>query len=76
MEKIGDHTWKLYIHYEKCPACGYIYESRQDYTYRMGKWVVELICPQCGKEYSLEKISTRLGPIFGEGSKPEIEWGN
>lgn len=73
----GSHTWDLTTHYHRCPSCGYVMENRSDYTYRLGKYIKELECVKCGYEFLLEKnIKPSIGPVFGNGSAPEVDWGD
>lgn len=72
----GNHTWDLSLDYCCCPDCGYIFENREQYIYRMGQYVKELECPRCSHEFVLKKnIKPRIGPFFGEGERVEMEWG-
>ena len=71
----GDHTWKLYYQYHRCSDCGYVFESRSDYTYQMGKYIKNLECPRCKAEFTEEKKGNiPIGPFFGEGDHIEMEW--
>lgn len=75
MREKGTHTWDLYLTYHRCPNCGFIFESREDYVYRMGKYQKDLICPRCHHSYTLTKGQRPLiGPVFGEPPKPEFDW--
>lgn len=76
MTQKGNHTWDLIIQYHCCPACGYITESRDDYTYRLGDYYKDVVCGRCGKHFELRKRAHKtVGPLFGEGAKAETEWG-
>lgn len=71
----GAHTWDIYIHYHRCPSCGFIIESRNPYQYRQGKYYKDLTCPRCRHaftDYSEKEPS--IGPIFGEETPPEFDW--
>lgn len=71
----GPHTWDLTLHYHRCPKCGTILESRDDYGYRLGNYIKELDCYKCGHQFTLQKRKKPMvGPILGEGDTYEIEW--
>lgn len=71
----GTHTWNLYLSYHRCPSCGYIFDSREDFQYRLGKYQKDLECPRCGLVFTLTKEQKSLiGPFFGEAPKPEFDW--
>ena len=70
-----EHTWDLYLRYHACPRCRHILESRQNYTYQLGRYYKNLTCPQCGLTWREEKKSPGpVGPLFGNPSKPEFNW--
>lgn len=76
MGQKGNHTWDLTIQYHCCPACDYIIESRQDYTYRLGEYYKYVDCVRCGKHFELRKHAHKtIGPFFGTPETPEMEWG-
>ncbi len=70
----GDHTWELYIGYHRCPKCGFILESREDYRYSNGKYEKQLDCPRCNDHYT--SIKSYKGPLLGKPEPIEIEWRN
>lgn len=71
----GNHTWDLIIEYHRCPDCGYIIESREDYRYLFGKWVKDVSCERCGKHFKLTKVMNHtFGPLIGRPQPPEITW--
>ncbi|MEC7838870.1 MAG: hypothetical protein VX777_02385 [Chlamydiota bacterium] len=73
----GHHTWNLTVHYHKCPECGYIIESREDYFYRLGKYIKNVECDRCKHAFTLQKrVKPKVGPLFGEGDTVEMEWGD
>ena len=75
MTQKGEHTWDLIVHYHRCPKCGNIIESRDDYEYRLGKYQKDLICEKCSHAFTETKKARRsLGPLFGEGDRPEFTW--
>lgn len=75
MTSTGTHTWKRSLYYHRCPACGYIFESRQDFEYRLGAYQKDLHCPRCQQAYTLTKIvKPQAGPFFGEAEGAEITW--
>jgi len=66
----GDHTWDLVVAYHKCPVCGFIFENRDEYMYRLGSYIKECQCPRCSHSFTLKKcVKPRFGPFFwGRGS--------
>lgn len=75
MTQKGTHTWDIIIQYHRCPHCGNIIESRQDYEYQMGKWLKEVICDRCKKATCFEsKIKPKFGPLIGTPQPPEFDW--
>lgn len=74
-KQAGTHTWDLYVRYHRCPKCGYIIESRDDYQYQMGNYVKELTCNRCKNTFTESMPSTKhLGPIIGKPTTPEFDW--
>lgn len=77
MTQKGEHTWDLAIRYHRCPACGYIIESRDDYHYRLGKYEKALTCPKCAHQFiEVKKTEQKLGPLIGEPETASFEWEN
>jgi uncharacterized C2H2 Zn-finger protein len=75
MSQRGRHTWDILIMYHRCPKCGFVFENREAYQYVLGKYLKQLRCPRCGKEYTLEENRrAAIGPLFGEAPPPEVEW--
>lgn len=75
MTQKGTHTWDLIIHYHRCPQCGLIIESRDDYRYRLGQWIKDMTCGRCGNEFRLTKNSKpTFGPLIGTPQPPEVDW--
>lgn len=75
MTQKGTHTWDLVLKYHRCPKCGFIIESREDYTHRLGAWIKDLTCSRCGEHFSLEKnTKPTFGPLIGTPQPPEIDW--
>jgi len=74
----GKHTWELTYHYHRCPDCGYVFENRDDYDYRVGiGYCKDLECPRCHQHFSLKKAGRLIiGPLFGNGEHIETEWGD
>lgn len=71
----GPHTWDLTLHYHRCPKCGMILESRDDYRYQLGGYVKDLDCHRCGHQWTLRKRTTpKMGPLLGEGEPCEMDW--
>lgn len=77
MTQKGAHTWDIYLHYHRCPKCGYIIESREDFQNRFGKFVKELICNRCHHHFSLTKSEKpAFGPFTGDRQPIEMDWEN
>ena len=77
MGQAGEHTWDIIVHYHRCPECGYIIESRQEFTYRLGKYQKELACERCQHNFQVTKPSKpSFGPLIGEPQPIETEWGS
>ncbi len=75
MTQKGTHTWDLYIHYHRCPNCGYIMESRQDFEKRANKYVKDLVCSRCQKPFSvLKEEKPTWGPLTGDPQPIDFEW--
>lgn len=71
----GTHTWDLNLSYHRCPACGFIFESREGCRYRMGLYQKELECERCGHQYTFSKQKQpRFGPLLGEPQPVEVDW--
>ncbi len=76
MTQKGTHTWDLIVQYHRCPKCSRIFESREDYQYRLGRYEKDLECPNCHYMYTLTKEKRpSFGPLIGEPQPKEIEWG-
>lgn len=66
----GNHSWDLYVHYYRCPSCGYILENRQ-------RDVEEFTCPRCKNKFASQKMKKRsvFGPLLDDKHQPaEIDW--
>ncbi len=75
MTQKGEHTWDLILQYHRCPKCGQIIESREDYRYQMGKWIKDVKCDRCGHQERLEKkVKLTFGPLIGTPEPPEVNW--
>ena len=75
MTQKGEHTWDLVLQYHRCPNCGKIIESREDFHYRSGKYLKDVECPECKHKFALEKFArTGPAPLFGDPQPPEWEW--
>ena len=75
MAQKGEHTWDMIFHYHRCPECGFIIESREDYEYRLGHYVKTLDCPRCHGSFTLEKeTKPTFGPLIGEPQPVEWDW--
>ncbi len=71
----GSHTWDLVLQYHQCPHCGWIIESREDYHYRLGHDVKDLVCSKCHHQFTLIKTrKPRFGPLFGTAEVAEWDW--
>lgn len=75
MTQKGSHTWDLYLRYHRCPKCGYIIESRNDFENRFGKYVKELICNRCHQRFTLTKQEKpTFAPLIGAPQPVEFDW--
>lgn len=75
MTQKGTHTWDIVIQYHRCPSCGFITESREDYHYQMGKWLKQVECGRCGAITTYEqKLKPKFGPLIGTPQPPEFDW--
>ncbi len=60
----NNHTHPLTWHYHRCPTCGFVQESRQDYRKQDGGlWTKKVHCQRCNEHYQ-EKHT--MAPIVGE----------
>jgi hypothetical protein len=75
MTQKGTHTWDIIIQYHRCPNCGGIIESREDFRYRSGKWSKDVKCDRCGHVFVLTKQRKRsFGPLIGDPQPIEMKW--
>jgi|EndMetStandDraft_5_1072996.scaffolds.fasta_scaffold109861_2 uncharacterized C2H2 Zn-finger protein len=75
MTQKGTHTWDLIVQYHRCPKCGYIFESREDYQNRLGLYQKDLQCPRCNNIYTITKDrKPTFGPLTGEPQPIEVDW--
>lgn len=75
MTQKGSHTWDLYVRYHRCPKCGFILESRQDFENRFGKHVKDLSCPRCNFRFTLYRQERpTFGPFTGDQQPADFEW--
>lgn len=75
MTQKGNHTWDLVLQYHRCPSCGKIIESREDFRYLMGSWIKDVICERCGHTFRLtKKVKPAFGPLIGTPQPPEFDW--
>lgn len=76
LRQSGDHTWELTIHYHRCPKCGWIIESRQDYEQGFdGIYRKELTCDRCQANFVQEKhLPPKFGPLLGKPTQAEVDW--
>lgn len=75
MSQKGSHTWDLIVHYHRCPDCGYIIENRDDFQYEHGKYVKNVKCGRCHKEFIVQKErELSFGPLIGDVEPAEIDW--
>jgi rubredoxin len=72
----GEHTWDMIIQYHRCPKCGHIIESREDFEYRLGGiYQKDLECPNCKNLFTLTKPrKPSFGPLIGDPQPTEMEW--
>ncbi len=77
MGQKGAHTWDLFLHYHRCPQCGYVFESRKAHEYVLGKYQKEESCPRCAHRFMhYRAIEPSFGPLIGEPQPAETEWGD
>lgn len=75
MTQKGEHTWDLIQEFHRCPACGFIVESRDDYEYRNMKYEKELKCPRCQREFmAVKAVKPKLGSLLGQEDHVEVDW--
>lgn len=75
MTQKGEHTWDLIVHYHRCPKCGNIIESREDYQYRLGVYYKDLECNRCHEQFTTtKKVKPTFGPLIGEAQSIEVTW--
>jgi len=76
MREKGNHTWDIFVHYHRCPHCGYITESRKDYESYEKEQKKEITCDRCQNNYTVTKAAqSGFGPLFGKSEHAEIHWG-
>lgn len=75
MSKGGDHTWDLYVHYHRCPQCGYIIENRKRGEQVGHDVVIQLTCPRCNHAFT-EKVASKASTLsfLGEAEPKEMDW--
>jgi len=75
MTQKSQHSWDMILHYHRCPKCGFIVESREDFQCRLGVWIKEMICERCGQAFTLSKKNKpTFGPLIGRSQPPEVDW--
>ena len=75
MPQKGTHTWDLILHYHRCPKCGFILESREDFKYQAGKYIKEVECSRCKNHYVVTRsLKPTFGPIIGHPEPKEWDW--
>lgn len=75
MTQKGEHTWDLIQQFHRCPKCGFIFESRQDYDYRNMKYEKDLECPRCHLQFMVTKaVKPKLGSLLGQDEHVEFDW--
>ena len=75
MTQKGEHTWDLLLHYHRCPKCGFIKESREDFYNRQGALIKELTCERCHHQWMVtKKRQPTFGPLIGTPQPPEFDW--
>ncbi len=75
MTQKGTHTWDLIVQYHRCPKCGYIIESRENYQYCLGRYQKDLQCTRCQQFFTVFKQRRpSFGPFFGDSEPIEIDW--
>jgi len=75
VKQAGEHTWPLYVRYHRCPKCGAIIESREDFHYVLGQYQKDLECQRCQHAFTITKqVTPTFGPLIGEPQPPEFDW--
>jgi uncharacterized C2H2 Zn-finger protein len=75
MSQKGSHTWDLNLDYHLCPKCKQIFEDRQAYTLKAGRYVKEMKCPYCEHLFSASKANKAHWSLFsGADEFPEWDW--
>lgn len=75
MTQKGAHTWDLVVHYHRCPTCGFIIESRENYKYQLGKYIKQLECNRCHHYFTeIKQTTAKFGPLTGKPEPAEIDW--
>lgn len=75
MTQKGLHTWDLILQYHRCPKCGYVIESRNDFTFHKNRGVKEVTCSRCNHAFELTKErKSTFGPLLGTPQPPEFDW--
>jgi uncharacterized C2H2 Zn-finger protein len=71
----GDHTWDIIVDYHRCPACGFIQESRQPYAVEGDILVKQLTCERCDGVFKATKARKKsFAPLFGSRQPAEFDW--
>jgi hypothetical protein len=48
-------TCKIIIHYHRCPSCGFIQESREDFHIQNNHLQKKIQCIRCGENFIIVK---------------------
>lgn len=78
MSQKGPHTWDMVLDYQRCPACGFVQETRVPYLFdkKTGNYLKSLDCERCSHTYQAVKPSKlKRRPLISEGEPAEITWG-
>lgn len=75
MTQQGTHTWDIIYQYHRCPSCGLILESREDYTFQEGQYQKTLTCQRCHHVFkAIKKGKVRKGFLMSQPEPIKFDW--